>query len=85
MAVGQTRQLCAQRNHEMYARGNGYFNSILPKMGLRKSGADWGDGQWASFFCLENKYWRVIGLDTSYNATAFDWAECRSSKKVMDS
>jgi hypothetical protein len=42
-------------------------------MGLKKSGAEWGEGQWASFFCLENKYWRIMGLDTGYNATGFDW------------
>jgi hypothetical protein len=44
-------------------------------MGLKKSGAEWGDGQWASFFCLENKYWRIIALDTGYNATSFDWGK----------
>lgn len=62
-------------NHEMYARGNGYFGSILPRMGIRKSPDDWGQGQEASFFCLENKYWRIIGLDTGYNATGFDWGK----------
>ncbi len=62
-------------NHEMYARGNGYYETILPKMGLRKSGKEWGDGQWASFFCMETKYWRIIALDTGYNATGFDWGK----------
>jgi hypothetical protein len=62
-------------NHEMYARGNGYYQSILPRMGLRKGREDWGDGQWASFFCLENRYWRILGLDTGYNATGFDWGK----------
>lgn len=60
-------------NHEMYALGNGYFDFILPKMGLRDAGVDWGSGQWASFFCLENEYWRIIGLDTGYNSTGLDW------------
>ncbi len=72
---GKLGSFALSGNHEMYARGNGYFNTVLPKMGLRKSGADWGDGQWASFFCLENKYWRIIGLDTGYNATEFDWGK----------
>lgn len=66
-------------NHEMYARGNAYYDSILPRMGLREHvaerGTEWGAGQWASFFCLENKYWRIIGLDTGYNATGFDWGK----------
>jgi hypothetical protein len=62
-------------NHEMYARGRGFYEVILPRMGLRKEGGEWGEGQWASFFCLENRYWRIIGLDTGYNATGFDWGK----------
>jgi hypothetical protein len=71
--MGKLGSFALSGNHEMYARGTAYFNSILPKMGLRKAGSDWGEGQWASFFCLENKYWRIIGIDTAYNATGFDW------------
>jgi hypothetical protein len=44
-------------------------------MGLKERGSEWGAGQWASFFCLENKHWRVIGLDTGYNSTRFDWGK----------
>jgi len=60
-------------NHEMYAHGDGYFRFVLPKMGLKDSNSEWGGGQWASFFCLQNKHWRVIGIDTGYNSTQFDW------------
>ena len=70
---GKLGSFALSGNHEMYARGYGYFESILPKMGLRQSTSEWGTGQWASFFCLENKYWRIIGLDTAYNGTGFDW------------
>jgi hypothetical protein len=52
-------------NHEMYSSGKTYFSHLLPYMHLY----DCGDGaqqQEASFFCLENKYWRIIGLDTGY-------------------
>jgi hypothetical protein len=56
----------------MYARGRGYYGTILPRMGYRHGAAEWGDGQWASFFCLENKHWRVIGIDTGYDSTKFD-------------
>jgi hypothetical protein len=73
--VGKLGSFALTGNHEMYARGNGYFDLILPKMGLRKSGSDWGDGQWASFFCLENKHWRIIAPDTGYNATGTDWGK----------
>jgi hypothetical protein len=60
-------------NHEMYARGNGYYRYVLPKMGLKKTDSEWGEGQWASFFCLQNKHWRIIAVDTGYDSTKFDW------------
>jgi len=48
-------------NHEMYSQGKGYFTHLLPALGLK------GDhGQKASFFCLKNDHWLVIGLDTGY-------------------
>ena len=62
-------------NHEMYADGNGYWRMALPRMGLRARGAEWGAGQWASFFCLENTHWRIIGLDTGYNSTRLDFGK----------
>ena len=48
----------------MYALGYGYFDHILPKLGVRGSPR----GQRASYFCLENDHWRIIALDTSYNS-----------------
>jgi hypothetical protein len=60
-------------NHEMYAHGQGYFRYVLPRMGLKDSGSEWGGGQWASFFCLQNEHWRIIAVDTGYNSTKFDW------------
>lgn len=53
-------------NHEMYARGYAYFDRMLPTLGLMSGGTPLG--QKASFFCLENEYWRIIGLDTGYNS-----------------
>ena len=57
-------------NHEMYARGIGYFDLILPAMGMAGGG-----GQKASFFCLENAHWRVIALDTGYNSIGWPLLE----------
>ncbi len=51
---GATHRAC-NSNHEMYAGGFGYFELTLPRF-----------GQQASFFCLENDYFRIIGLDTGY-------------------
>jgi hypothetical protein len=71
--MGRLGSFALSGNHEMYARGNGYFKTVLPKMGLKEPDAEWGSGQEAGFFCLQNEYWRVIGIDTGYNSTGFDW------------
>jgi Calcineurin-like phosphoesterase len=42
-------------NHEMYSGGEYYFNTVLPAF-----------NQAQPFFCIENDYWRIIGLDTAY-------------------
>jgi Calcineurin-like phosphoesterase len=60
-------------NHEMYARGFAYFDRILPKLGLISHGKPCG--QKASFFCLENEYWRLIALDTGYNSVGWPLLE----------
>jgi hypothetical protein len=54
-------------NHEMYSGGYGYFDVTLKQF-----------KQPASYFSLENKNWRFIGLDTGYvdhdlNKEQVDW------------
>lgn len=56
-------------NHEMYACGTAYFDHFLTTLGLIDSRTGSATGQGASFFCLRNKYWKIIGLDTGYNST----------------
>jgi predicted acylesterase/phospholipase RssA len=58
-------------NHEMYARGDAYFIKALPALGPTTSGT----GQDASYFCLENEHWVIIGLDTGYNSVGFPLVE----------
>jgi hypothetical protein len=60
-------------NHEMYARGFAYFDRMLPTLGLMANGRP--QGQKASFFCLENEYWRFIALDTGYNSIGWPLVE----------
>lgn len=55
-------------NHEMYSRGVAYFERLLPALGVKNGATSRYEGQKASYFCLENDYWRVIGLDTGYNS-----------------
>src|ERR1700733_9899565 len=62
--LGSEGAFALNGNHEMYARGYGYFDDILPKLGVRGS----PHGQRASYFCLENDHWRIIALDTGYNS-----------------
>ena len=42
-------------NHEMYSGGYGYFDTTLPRL-----------GQEASYFCLANEDWQLIGIDSGY-------------------
>lgn len=44
-------------NHEMYSGGSAYFHSIREHF-----------GQEASFFCVENEYWRIVALDSGYSS-----------------
>lgn len=60
-------------NHEMYARGIGYFDLALPTLGMTAEGK--GKPQKASFFCLQNEHWRVIALDTGYNSVGLPLLE----------
>jgi hypothetical protein len=54
-------------NHEMYARGIAYFDDLLPTLGLKDTSGDY-QKQKASFFCLQNEHWRILGLDTGYHS-----------------
>ena len=42
-------------NHDMYSGGHGYFEHVLRAF-----------RQPASYFNLQNRYWRLIGLDSAY-------------------
>ncbi len=56
-------------NHEMYSGGRAYFTELLPYLGLYAPEQEMPTQvQQASFFCLENDYWRMIGLDTGYDS-----------------
>jgi hypothetical protein len=61
---GTQRSFALNGNHEMYARGKGYFRQILPAL-----------DQQASFFALENEHWRVLGLDSGYHSVTFPFWE----------
>ncbi|MCA6496580.1 MAG: metallophosphoesterase [Chitinophagaceae bacterium] len=53
-------------NHEYFSTAEGFFEELLPRMGINEGEKKWV--QESGFFCLENKYWRIIGLDTGYHS-----------------
>lgn len=57
-------------NHEMYSRGNAFFENLLGILGANSS-IEKKAPQQAPFFCLENDHWRILGLDTGYNSVGF--------------
>ncbi|WP_343610509.1 metallophosphoesterase [Novosphingobium sp.] len=61
---GTQRSFALNGNHEMYARGKGYFRRILPAL-----------DQQASFFALQNQHWRIIGLDSGYHSITWPFWE----------
>jgi len=63
---GRSGSLAIPGNHEYYSNGNPFFRDLLPRMSaLRPAGGE-PYRQHASFFCLENDYWRIIALDNGY-------------------
>ena len=64
--IGSRGSFAMNGNHEMYANGGGYFDVLLPELGLSIGGKM--TGQQTSFFCLQNSRWRVIAIDTGYNS-----------------
>jgi hypothetical protein len=63
--LGSLGSFALNGNHEMYANGGGYFDVLLPELGLNNAGTTLG--QQTSFFCLQNNCWRIIAIDTGYN------------------
>lgn len=63
---GLSGSLALSGNHEMYSNGNAFFNHLLPAMFAMKGEVK--KTQRAGFFCLENEFWRIIGLDTAYTS-----------------
>jgi hypothetical protein len=84
--LGTRGSFALNANHEMYARGIGYFRDLLPKLGMRDQSNGAAAGQKASFFCLRTNHWLVIGLDTGYNSVGTPFIEkiFKPSAKLHD-
>ena len=65
---GNTGSFALLGNHEMYAQGIAYFDRLLPTLGVKNKQSGIFSGQKTGFFCLENDYWRILGLDTGYHS-----------------
>jgi|688.fasta_scaffold04426_11 hypothetical protein len=63
---GKKASFAIPGNHEYFSSAAGFYEELLPKMGLTSGEQIWK--QESGFFCLENDYWRIIGLDTGYHS-----------------
>jgi hypothetical protein len=63
---GKKGSFALMGNHEMMAKGHGYYKAFLPRLGIKRSDGSFS-GQQTSCFCLENTYWRIIAVDTGYH------------------
>jgi hypothetical protein len=70
---GASGSLALSGNHEMYSNGNAFFRHLLPAMYVQEG--EVRKTQQAGFFCLENEYWRVIGIDTGYTSVTRPFLE----------
>ena len=68
------RSFALNSNHEMYSGGYAYFDVTLPRL-----------GQQASYFCLENDHWRLIGLDSGYIDHDFNLEQIQWLTAVLNS
>ncbi len=73
---GASGSLALCGNHEMYSNGAAYYQRLLPAMYVNVDGVK--KSQRAAFFCLENEYWRIIGLDTGYTSVGRPFLEVLS-------
>lgn len=65
--LGSIGTFALNGNHETYSRCYGFFDYLLPSIGMNDATTGQPQGQQASYFMLENEYWRVIALDTGYH------------------
>lgn len=63
---GKKASFALPGNHEYFSSAAGFYEVLLPKMGVKNGEQNWH--QESGFFCLENDYWRIIGLDTGYHS-----------------
>ncbi|CEL94176.1 unnamed protein product [Vitrella brassicaformis CCMP3155] len=63
---GSLASFALNANHEMYSRGYGYFDVLLPTLGPRDASTGHFGGQKASYFALRSPQWWLIFLDTGY-------------------
>ncbi len=73
--IGSVGSFALNGNHEMYARGVGYFDVLLPRLGLIDPETGQARGQRTSYFCLEDSHWRLLGLDTGYHSVGLPLIE----------
>jgi len=62
---GSIGSIAVMGNHEMYSRAVDFFDHFLPTLGTVAATGRMS-GQGAGYASLENKYWRILNLDTGF-------------------
>lgn len=63
---GSLGSLAIPGNHEYFSDAKGFYDVLLPLMGITQKNVHLI--QESGFFCLENKFWRIIALDTGFHS-----------------
>jgi hypothetical protein len=73
-------------DHQMHGNGDGYFRAFLPTLGIGSSRKQIEKPQKASFFCLRNQHWMIIGLDTGYNSVGWSsiFSMCKLDEALLN-
>jgi len=79
-------ELCTTGDRQMPGNGDGYFRAFLPTLGIGSSRKQIEKPQTASFFCLRNRHWMIIGLDTGYNSVGLSsiFSMCKLEDVFLD-
>jgi hypothetical protein len=73
-------------DHQMHGNGDGFYRAFLPTLGIGGSRKQIEKSQKASFFCLRNRHWMIIGLDTGYNSVGLSsiFSMCKLEDVFLD-
>ena len=79
---GKSGSLAVPGNHEYQSGAHAFYSHAMPYLGVRTGQTQARDEQTATYFCMENDHWLVIGLDTGYHSVK--WAGIEGLVKILN-